>query len=118
MSLPLQVQSQLYHFKRRILALVAAQVFSGSCPSSLRVNPRGLPGERHHGKTALPIGPLWPLSDPFTPGDALDTSRVDARRLLRSPPHVASHQPRLTHTPAGCGHGGTRNSSTSLNVQM
>jgi transposase InsO family protein len=28
MSLPLQVQSQLYHFKSRILALVAAQVFS------------------------------------------------------------------------------------------
>ena len=28
MSLPIQVQSQLYHFKSRILALVAAQVFS------------------------------------------------------------------------------------------
>src|SRR4029434_10180207 len=28
MSLPLQVQSQLYHFKSRILALVAAHVFS------------------------------------------------------------------------------------------
>jgi len=28
MSLPIQVQSQLYHFKNRILALVAAQVFS------------------------------------------------------------------------------------------
>src|SRR5215831_19269444 len=28
MSLPLQVQSQLYHFKSRILALVATQVFS------------------------------------------------------------------------------------------
>src|SRR5215475_9090672 len=27
-SLPIQVQSQLYHFKSRILALVAAQVFS------------------------------------------------------------------------------------------
>src|SRR5262247_418991 len=28
MSLPIQAQSQLYHFKSRILALVAAQVFS------------------------------------------------------------------------------------------
>ena len=28
MSLPIQVQSQLYRFKNRILALVAAQVFS------------------------------------------------------------------------------------------
>ena len=28
MSLPIQVQSQLYHFKSRLLALVAAQVFS------------------------------------------------------------------------------------------
>src|SRR5215831_6110056 len=28
MSLPIQVQSQLYHFKSRILALVATQVFS------------------------------------------------------------------------------------------
>ena len=27
MALPIQVQSQLYHFKSRILALVAAQVF-------------------------------------------------------------------------------------------
>jgi 2Fe-2S iron-sulfur cluster protein len=66
-------------------------LFTGSCPSSLRLNTRGLPGERHHGKTALPIGPLWPLSGPFTPGDALETSRVDARRLLRLPPHVACH---------------------------
>jgi hypothetical protein len=66
-------------------------VYGWSCPSSLRLNTRGLPGERHHGKTALPIGPLWPLSGPFTPGDALETSRVDARRLLRLPPPVASH---------------------------
>jgi transcriptional regulator of acetoin/glycerol metabolism len=28
MSLPIQVQSQLSHFKSRLLALVAAQVFS------------------------------------------------------------------------------------------
>jgi transposase-like protein len=28
MSLPMQVQSQLYHFKNRILSLVAAHVFS------------------------------------------------------------------------------------------
>jgi hypothetical protein len=31
MSLPIQVQSQLYHFKSRILALVAAQVFNAWC---------------------------------------------------------------------------------------
>jgi hypothetical protein len=28
MSLPIQVQSQLYHYKSTLLALVAAQVFS------------------------------------------------------------------------------------------
>jgi hypothetical protein len=40
----------------------APQPFTGfihkrSCPSSLRLNTRGLPGDRHRGKTALPIGP-------------------------------------------------------------
>ena len=35
MSLPIQVQSQLYHFKSRILALVAAQVFSVAMVSRL-----------------------------------------------------------------------------------
>ena len=35
-SLPLQVQSQLYHFKSRILALVAAHVFNAWC--ELRTN--------------------------------------------------------------------------------
>jgi hypothetical protein len=33
----------------------------------------------------------WPPSGPLTPGDALEASRVDARRLLRSPPLAASH---------------------------
>jgi hypothetical protein len=32
----------------------------------------------------------WPPSGPLTPGDALDTGRVDARRLLRPPPLAAS----------------------------
>ena len=55
------------------------------CPSSLRLNTRGLPGERHRGKTALPIGPSWPPSSPLTPGDALDAGRVGIRHLCRPP---------------------------------
>ena len=35
MSLPLQVQSRLYHFKSHILALVAAHVFSVALVSRL-----------------------------------------------------------------------------------
>jgi transposase-like protein len=35
MSLPIQAQSQLYHFKSRILALVTAQVFSVAMVSRL-----------------------------------------------------------------------------------
>src|SRR5256885_1589101 len=42
-----------------------------SCPSSLRVNTRGLPGDRHKGKKAYKRGPSLPLSGPLTPGDAL-----------------------------------------------
>ena len=38
-----------------------------------------------------PRGLSWPPSGPLTPGDALEASRVDARRLLRSPPLAASH---------------------------
>jgi len=49
-------------------------------------------------------------------GDALEASRVDARRLLR-PPHRATSTTLLAHTPAGWGHGGTRNRSTSRRVQ-
>jgi hypothetical protein len=87
-----------------------------SCPSSVRVNTRGLPSECHKGKKAHKRGPSLPLSGPLIPGDALDAGRVDARRLLRPPHRVASHHS-LAHTPTGWGHGGTRKSSTSRSVQ-
>src|SRR2546427_7506361 len=57
-------------------------------------------------------GLSWPPSSPLTPGDGLDAGRADTRHPLRPPPLTASHH-RLAHTPAGCGHGGTRNRSTS-----
>src|SRR5215510_3625211 len=65
--------------------------FAGSCPSSVRVNTRGLPGDRHKGKNAEMRGLSWPLSGPLTPGDAFDAGRADARCRLRSSPLAASH---------------------------
>jgi hypothetical protein len=53
---------------------------------------------------------------PSYPGDALEAGRAGARRLLR-PPHRAASPTLLAHTPAGWGHGGMRNSSTSRRVQ-
>ena len=41
-------------------------------------------------------GLSWPPSSPLTPGDALEASRVDARRLLKSPPLAVSHHSLLT----------------------
>jgi hypothetical protein len=43
-----------------------------SCTSSVRVNTRGLPGDRHKGKNAEMRGRSWPLRGPLTPGDAFD----------------------------------------------
>src|SRR2546425_283347 len=45
---------------------------AGSCTSSVRVNTRGLPGDRHKGKNAEMRGRSWHLSGPLTPGDAFD----------------------------------------------
>src|SRR6516162_467681 len=62
-----------------------------SCPSSLRLNTRGLPDDHHKGKKAYPRGPSGPPSGPLTPGDVLDVSHADARHRLRSPPLAASY---------------------------
>src|SRR5205823_11952570 len=43
-----------------------------SCTSSVRVNTRGLPGDRHKGKNAEMRGRSWHLRGPLTPGDAFD----------------------------------------------
>src|SRR5262249_8109308 len=56
-----------------------------------RVNPRGLPGDCHRGKTAPPIGPSWRHSGPLHREDALDTGRAGTRRHLRPPPMAVSH---------------------------
>src|SRR5262249_27221447 len=62
-----------------------------SCPSSLRLNTRGLPATIHMDKKAYTRGPSGPPSGPLTPGDVLDVSHADARHRLRSPPLAASH---------------------------
>jgi hypothetical protein len=85
------------------------------CTSSVRVNTRGLPGDRHKSKKASTSRSSWPPSGPLSPGDALDAGCVDTRRLLRSPLWLLPTI-RLAHTPAGCGHGGTRKRSTSRSV--
>jgi hypothetical protein len=60
--------------------------FQRSCPSSMRLNTRSLPGDRHHGTTALPIGPSGRHSGPLHRDDALEAGCADARRHLRPPP--------------------------------
>jgi hypothetical protein len=60
-------------------------------------------------------GLSWLLSGPLSPGDALTAGLVDTRRLCR-PPLWRLPTIRLAHTPAGCGHGGTRKSNTSRRV--
>src|SRR5467141_3860858 len=42
-----------------------------SCPCSLRLNTRGLPGDRHRSKKASTIGPTWRHSGPLHRDDAL-----------------------------------------------
>src|SRR5215471_15051400 len=64
-----------------------------SCPSSLRLNIRGLPDDRHRGKKVETRSPSWHPNRPLTPGDTLEVNRVDAPRQLRSPPLAASHHP-------------------------
>src|SRR5467141_3385550 len=82
--------------------------------TSLRLNTRGLPGDRHRGKKMPTIEPLWRLSGPLHDDDTPKAGRTGARHHLRSPPvAVSRHPPRRAHTPAGWGHGGTRNMSTS-----
>src|SRR5215468_7610185 len=62
-----------------------------SCPSSMRVNTRDLPGDRHKGKKVWTRGLSWPPSGPRTPGDTFDAGRADVCRLLRLPHRAASH---------------------------
>src|SRR5215471_9863637 len=87
----------------------------GSCPSSVRVNIRGLPGDRHQNKKAWTRGPSWPPSRPLPPGDTLDAGRAThvttSGRLT-----VLLPTTRRAYTPTGWGHGGTRNSSTSRSI--
>src|SRR5215510_5271607 len=68
-----------------------------SCTFSLRVNTRGLPGDRHQNKMAWTRGPAWPPGRPRPPGDTLDAGRVDARHHLRPPHRPASHHPACLH---------------------
>ena len=63
----------------------------GSCPCSLRLNTRSLPGDRHRSKKASTIGPTWRHSGPLHRDDALDAGRADTRRLLRPPSLAPSH---------------------------
>src|SRR5438132_4345366 len=57
----------------------------------LRINPPSSSTDRYRGKKSYKRGLSWPPSSPLTPGEALEASRVDARRELRSPRLAASH---------------------------
>jgi hypothetical protein len=62
---------------------------SGSCSSSVRVNTRGLPGDRPKGKKAALGGRSGLLRGPLPPGDAGDSGRAAARCRLRASPRAA-----------------------------
>ncbi len=66
------------------------QAYTRSCPSSVRLNTRGLPGHGHRGKKALPIGPSWRHSGSLSRDTTLDAGRVDAPRRLKPSPLTAS----------------------------
>jgi hypothetical protein len=89
----------------------------GSCTWPLRVNTSDSPIDRYRDKKVWTRELSWPPSGPRPPGDDLDAGRADTRRPLRSAPLTASPPSRCAHTPAGCGHGGPRKSSTSRSVQ-
>jgi hypothetical protein len=88
----------------------------GPCTCTLRINTTGSPLDRHKDKKAWTRGRSWPPSGPLTPGDALDAGRVDARPPPQAPSSGGFLPPWRAHAPAGWGHGGTRNRSTSRSV--
>jgi hypothetical protein len=59
-----------------------------SCTSTVRINTRGLPGDRHNVKKAQTIGPSWRHSGPLNHVDALESGRagsgISCPRLCRS----------------------------------
>src|SRR6516165_4221978 len=69
----------------------AAGAVGGSCTSRLRLNATGSPIDHYRIKTVYIRGLSWPHDGSLNRGDALEVSRVDARRLLRPPPRAAFH---------------------------
>jgi hypothetical protein len=63
---------------------------AGSCPCSLRLNTRGLPGDRHWSKKVHSIAPSWHLRCPLPSGDAFAAGCADARHLRRPTALTAS----------------------------
>jgi len=84
-SVPVTCESQCRSLPQRL-------GWHRSCPSSLRLNTRGLPGDRYRGTKAPTIGPLWCPSGPLHGDDALEAGRAGTRRHLRSPPVAVSHR--------------------------
>jgi hypothetical protein len=61
------------------------------CPSSVRVDTRGLPADFHKGKKAWKRELSWHHSGSLPPGDALEAGCANARCLLRRPPFAVPH---------------------------
>src|SRR5262249_40321329 len=88
----------------------------GSCTCPLRINIADSPSDRHRGTKASTRGLSWPPSSPFTPGDARTAGCADTPTPRQLTATRRSFPCSLPHPCAGCGHGGTRNSSTSRRV--
>src|SRR5215470_8539019 len=71
----------------------------GSCPYRLRLNAPGSPIDYYRTKKVYIRGLSWPHDGSLNRGDALEVSRVDARRLLRLPSHAAFHHHRVLTPP-------------------
>src|SRR2546425_2200347 len=61
----------------RDLAQMSPASAGGSCTCPMRINIAGSPVDRQRVKKFYARGLSWPPSGPFTPGDALKTSRAD-----------------------------------------
>src|SRR5262249_22330818 len=74
-----------------------ARLSGGSCTWPLRGNTSGSSIDHHRNKKAYTRALSWHPSGPLTPGDSLNTGRVDTQRPLRSPPLTLSTTTASSH---------------------
>ena len=94
---------------------VRQRAIIGPCTCTLRINTTGSPADCHRVKKAYKRGLSEHHCSPLHRDDALEAGHAGVRRPS-GPLLLPFPTTWLAHTPAGCGHGGTRKSSTSRRV--